>query len=75
VAAADQPFIHFISAEAVVSAESLACKSLGASELSGCSSVALSPEDVVDLERLVDLGEPLGAIGGAAAAAFVERQF
>src|SRR5882757_2879650 len=31
-------------------------------------------EDVVDLERLVDLGEPFGPAGGAAAAAFVERQ-
>src|SRR5580704_11512752 len=32
-------------------------------------------EDVVDFERLVDLGEPLGAVGGAAAAALIERQF
>src|SRR5260221_13077015 len=32
-------------------------------------------EDVVDFERLVDLGEPLGPVGCAAAAALVERQF
>jgi len=32
-------------------------------------------EDIVDFERLVDLSEPLGPIGGAAAAAFIERQF
>src|SRR5258708_35353334 len=31
-------------------------------------------EDVVGLERLVDLGEPFGPVGGAAAAALVERQ-
>jgi hypothetical protein len=30
-------------------------------------------EDVVGIERLVDLGEPFGTVGGAAAAAFVER--
>ena len=28
----------------------------------------------MDLERLVDLGEPFGAVGGTPAAAFVERQ-
>jgi len=28
----------------------------------------------VDFERLVDLGEPFGTVGGAAAAARVERQ-
>src|ERR1700759_3148714 len=32
-------------------------------------------EDVVGFKRLVDLGEPFGTVGGAAAAAFVERQF
>ena len=32
-------------------------------------------EDVMEFERLVDLGEPFGAIGCAAAAAFIERQF
>src|SRR5437899_2337438 len=31
-------------------------------------------EDVVDLERLVDLSEPLGPIGRTAAAALVERK-
>src|SRR5882672_2512120 len=32
-------------------------------------------EDVVDFERLVDLHEPFGPVGGAAPAALVERQF
>src|SRR6185295_12422905 len=32
-------------------------------------------EDVVGLKRLVDLSEPFGPVGSAAAAAFVERQF
>src|ERR1700727_1080229 len=32
-------------------------------------------EDVVGFKRLVDLGKPFGTVGGAAAAAFVERQF
>jgi len=36
---------------------------------------ALGAEDIVELERLVDLGEPFGPVGGAAAAALVERQF
>ena len=31
-------------------------------------------KNVVELERLVDLGEPFGAVGGAAPAALVERQ-
>src|ERR1700739_3189604 len=35
---------------------------------------ASGAEDVVKLERLVDLVEPLGAVGGAAAAAFIKRQ-
>jgi len=30
-------------------------------------------EDVVGFKGLVDLGEPFGTVGGAAAAAFVER--
>src|SRR5436309_1340553 len=32
-------------------------------------------EDVVDFKRLIDLGKPLRPVGGAAAAAFIERQF
>src|SRR5947209_11653371 len=32
-------------------------------------------EDIVGFKRLVDLSEPFGTVGGAAAAAFVERQF
>jgi hypothetical protein len=36
---------------------------------------SLSAEDVVDFERLVDLGEPFGPVGGAAAAPLVQRQF
>jgi hypothetical protein len=35
----------------------------------------LRAEDVVHFQRLVDLGEPLGAVGSAAATALVERQF
>src|SRR5882724_12374798 len=32
-------------------------------------------EDVMDFKRLVDLVEPFGPVGGAAAAALIERQF
>jgi hypothetical protein len=32
-------------------------------------------EDVVDLERLVELIEPFGPVGCAAAAALIDRQF
>lgn len=34
---------------------------------------ASGAEDIVDLQRLVDLAEPLGAVGRAAASALVER--
>ena len=34
---------------------------------------ASDPEDVVSFEGLIDLGEPFGSVGRAAAAAFVER--
>src|SRR4051794_33905752 len=48
---------------------------LKASRSEGCRYVlCLGAEDVVDFERLVDLGEPFGPAGGAAATAFVERQ-
>src|ERR1700748_7744 len=33
------------------------------------------PEDVVDIERLVDLIEPFGPVGCAAPAALIDRQF
>src|SRR5450631_201828 len=36
---------------------------------------SLGAEDVVDFERLVDLGEPFRPVGGPAAATLVERQF
>src|ERR1700689_2862161 len=36
---------------------------------------ASGAEDVVDFERLVELIEPFGTVGGAAATAFIERQF
>src|SRR5258705_2850063 len=35
----------------------------------------LSTEDVVELERFVDLGKPFGPVGSAAAAPLIERQF
>src|SRR3954462_12388270 len=36
-------------------------------------SVGSSADDVVEIEWLVDLGEPFGPVGGAAAPALVER--
>jgi hypothetical protein len=36
--------------------------------------LASGAENIVDFERLIDLGKPFGTIGGAAAATFVERQ-
>src|SRR6266403_610407 len=35
----------------------------------------LRADDIVEFERLVDLAEPFGAVGGAATAALVEREF
>src|SRR5579883_1399555 len=39
-----------------------------------CPKVRLCAQDVVDLERLVDLAEPFGAVCRAPAPALVERQ-
>jgi hypothetical protein len=38
------------------------------------NSESLSPYNVVNFERLVDLGEPFGAVGGTSTAALIKRQ-
>src|SRR3569832_2808324 len=51
------------------------CSGETAAHARGHRSPISGADDVVELERLVDLAEPLGAVGSAAAPTLVQREF